>query len=272
LLCSTKDLECSCESCKKFKVQDHPDYLCFGRKNKIKVADIDVLLEFVSTTAFISDRKVIILDNAHIMSLEASNRLLKVLEEPPPYVTFILITSSPELLLSTVLSRCIKYEFESLSREDLTNIIWKKLGFDLPKAQILGWVASNSSVDVFSDAGKCLICKDMAFNFISILIKNKSQIDLLDIIDRVPKEDLPIFSDMVTILLTDILMLKNGYATPVNTDVIDEMKKFDVGDKSLLWALSHFSQVKKNWYLNVDLNMVLKNASIKSWPAFKGNS
>lgn len=63
--------------------------------------------------------KVIILDEAHMLSKNACNALLKTLEEPPPGVTFILSTTEPHKLLPTVRSRCQLYEFKDVEVETL---------------------------------------------------------------------------------------------------------------------------------------------------------
>lgn len=63
--------------------------------------------------------KVVILDEAHMLSKNAFNALLKTLEEPPPEVAFILVTTEPHKLLPTVVSRCQKYEFTEIDRETL---------------------------------------------------------------------------------------------------------------------------------------------------------
>lgn len=63
--------------------------------------------------------KVIILDEAHMLSKSAFNALLKTLEEPPPSVTFILSTTEPHKLLPTVRSRCQLYEFKEVDVDTL---------------------------------------------------------------------------------------------------------------------------------------------------------
>lgn len=63
--------------------------------------------------------RVVILDEAHMLSKNAFNALLKTLEEPPPGVTFILVTTEPNKLLPTVVSRCQKYEFHDVDLETL---------------------------------------------------------------------------------------------------------------------------------------------------------
>ena len=65
--------------------------------------------------------KVVILDEAHMLSKNAFNALLKTLEEPPPGVTFILVTTEPHKLIPTVRSRCQTYEFLEVDREILEN-------------------------------------------------------------------------------------------------------------------------------------------------------
>jgi len=63
--------------------------------------------------------KVVILDEAHMLSKNAFNALLKTLEEPPPGVTFILVTTEPHKLISTVRSRCQSYEFMEVDNKVL---------------------------------------------------------------------------------------------------------------------------------------------------------
>lgn len=268
ILCETKEDECHCKSCQKFPL-DHPDFLCVGKNEKIKVVDVEKILDFSITTPFLSKNKTVVIDNAHDITWEAANRLLKILEEPPSFFSFFLISSEPQKILPTILSRCIEYEFGSLTREDLTNIIWKKLGFSLPEAKVLGWIGADSSLDVFSDAGKCLKYRYMILELINS-IKNKKLIDLLDYVDKIDKEDLSVFSDLFLIVLTDVLLIKKGISKIVNSDVIDNIRKvsekFNV--KALIAIVNSFSQLKKYSYLNINMNINLKNLFIKNYQLF----
>lgn len=63
--------------------------------------------------------RIVILDEAHMLSKNAFNALLKTLEEPPPGVTFVLLTTEPNKLIPTVVSRCQKYEFHDVDTEVL---------------------------------------------------------------------------------------------------------------------------------------------------------
>jgi DNA polymerase-3 subunit delta' len=267
ILCNKKtEDECSCRSCKKFN-NDHPDFLCIGWHEKIKVADIDALLEFSSLTPLLSKNKIVVIDNAENITWEASNKLLKVLEEPPLGFVFILVSCNPDAIIPTILSRCIKYEFKSLSKGNFINIVHEKLGFEMDKALILGGIASEASMDIFSKAGQYLKYRDMAFNFVSG-IKKDGLLTALDCVDKIDKSDVYIFSDMLLLILTDILLIQNNIQTISNSDKLKEIEKIGepLNGKALLGVVSILSQIKRDMYLNVNMPLVLKNAIIKIFP------
>jgi DNA polymerase III subunit gamma/tau len=68
-------------------------------------------------------RKVYIIDEVHMLTKEASNALLKTLEEPPPHVIFILATTEPHKLLPTILSRCQRFDFHRYSLVDMVTVL-----------------------------------------------------------------------------------------------------------------------------------------------------
>lgn len=266
LLCEKGEGDtCTCRSCKKFG-STHPDFLCIGRE-KIKVDDIDHLLDFFSIVPFMSNKKVVILDNADNITWEASNRLLKVLEEPPPGFVSILVSSNPEAMLPTVLYRCIQVDFKALSKGSLVTIISKKLGFEVDQALALASIASFSVVDIFSNAGQYIHFRNLAVEFVSAM-KHKALIDLMDFLDKIDKADMPLFADMLVLVLTDILLLQNDVTDIVNKDIEKTLHKFlkSFNAKAVIGIVNVFSQVKRNAYLNVNMNMVMKNALIKSYP------
>lgn len=125
LLCKEQNTEpCNiCTSCLKFDGGNHPDFkLLVPEKGLIKKGEIESLIKSVTMAPFESSRKIFIIDDSHLMNPEAMNALLKTLEEPPGYVNIILITSSTNNILPTILSRCqgIKfYPVESYKIVDL---------------------------------------------------------------------------------------------------------------------------------------------------------
>lgn len=77
------------------------------------IDEIRELRDAVRTVPFSSPYKVYIVDEAHMLTKEAANALLKTLEEPPSHVIFILATTDPEKLPATIVSRCQKIVFKS---------------------------------------------------------------------------------------------------------------------------------------------------------------
>ena len=111
LLCTGDSKPCGvCPDCIKVQGKGHPDLFVTDGiiKSKTKNFAVDAVRE-IRDDAFIipneSDKKVYILKNAHNMNDQAQNAILKILEEPPSYVYFIIVTTSKSTMLETVLSR-----------------------------------------------------------------------------------------------------------------------------------------------------------------------
>lgn len=117
------------------------------------IDDVRELREAVYTLPYESERKVYIIDEVHMLTKEAFNALLKILEEPPAHVVFILATTEEEKLLDTILSRCQVFRMRSPSREVLASLVTdiaKKEGFVLsPDAADLIAIAADGA---FRDA------------------------------------------------------------------------------------------------------------------------
>ena len=91
-----------------------------------KKQDIDDLLDDASLPAFDGNWKIYILDECHMMTSSAQNRLLKTLEEPPEKVLMILCTTNPEKLLDTIISRCqYKFTVKKPTKEELGSLLKK---------------------------------------------------------------------------------------------------------------------------------------------------
>lgn len=88
-----------------------------GRARSIGIGSIRKVIETVSKHPFEGRRTVVIIFDAHLMTVEAQNAFLKVLEEPPPSSVLLLVTEFPDKLLDTVLSRCQHIRFDYLGRE-----------------------------------------------------------------------------------------------------------------------------------------------------------
>ena len=115
-----------CKSCIEFVNSNNPDYYEIGlmdEENSIKIETIRQMQKRVQELPIVSERKVYIIDDSEYMTKDAQNCLLKTLEEPPEFVTIILIVSNENMILNTIKSRCLKMYFNNLSELELKNYI-----------------------------------------------------------------------------------------------------------------------------------------------------
>lgn len=105
-----------CPSCIQARTGSQPDIIVLEPDgNSIKIEQIRTLLNKISLRSYESIYKVIILNDAHLMTEQAANCLLKTLEEPTNNTIFLLITSQVQNLPITILSRCQQIQFQALS-------------------------------------------------------------------------------------------------------------------------------------------------------------
>ena len=124
----------NCKSCMEFDSNNNPDSIFIEpEENKIKIDQIRNMQLKVSEKPIISKNKIYIIDDADTMTKEAQNCLLKTLEEPPEYVTIILLGTNEESFLTTIRSRCTKMHFEKISNEKIKEYLNKNNISDLPE-------------------------------------------------------------------------------------------------------------------------------------------
>lgn len=128
ILCTSNEIKpCDkCKSCLEFVNNNNPDYYEINLQedeSSIKIDDIRQMQKKVQELPIVSDRKVYIIDDSELMTSEAQNCLLKTLEEPPNFVTIILIVSNENKILTTIKSRCLKIYFNNLTHEELVKYI-----------------------------------------------------------------------------------------------------------------------------------------------------
>ena len=126
--CLSPENGCSCEKCTNCKIINSsfcPDIIEIDAASNNGVDEIREIKNKINLVPNELKYKVYIIDEVHMLSIGAFNALLKTLEEPPEHVIFILATTDPQKVPSTIISRCQCYEFHRISNADII----KRLNF-----------------------------------------------------------------------------------------------------------------------------------------------
>ena len=150
-----------CEACQAIKNGTFLDVIEIDAASNRGIDDIRQLRDSVNYPPATGRNKVYIIDEVHMLSTEAFNALLKTLEEPPEYVTFILATTEPRKLPATILSRCLRLDFKRVPEMVLIEgmrRICSDIGIDVTDSalRIIAGNADGSVRDGLSILDQCI--------------------------------------------------------------------------------------------------------------------
>ena len=125
LLCQTgptPEPDGTCEDCRLIADGEHPDVYELDAASRTGVENVrEEIIGRVNYAPTRGRSKVYIIDEVHMLSVQAFNALLKTLEEPPAHVVFVLCTTDPQKVPETIHSRCQRFDFRRISSEELVS-------------------------------------------------------------------------------------------------------------------------------------------------------
>ena len=136
-----------CNSCVKIEKDNHPDVYWIrgeGKTDQIKIEQVRRLRSSIGLKPFEARRRVYIIEDAHLLTAEAGNALLKILEEPPENSLFILISTDKSLLLPTIQSRCQPVRFLRLNPLTVERILIESFNLEAGEAKSLARLCGGS--------------------------------------------------------------------------------------------------------------------------------
>ena len=149
-----------CSACKSILSGQSMDVLEIDAASNRGIDEVRALRESVKFMPVEGRKKVFIIDEAHMLTTEAWNALLKTIEEPPAHVMFIFATTEIEKLPVTIVSRCQRYTFRRITSDDIAqrlSYVAEKEGFglDTAAAQLIAVHADGGLRDALSILDQC---------------------------------------------------------------------------------------------------------------------
>jgi DNA polymerase-3 subunit gamma/tau len=156
--CESKKAPCGkCKQCASIDTGNNLDVIEMDAASHRGIDDVRILRDAVKLSPVSAKKKIYIIDEAHMLTTEASNALLKTLEEPPEHVIFILATTNPEKLIDTIRSRTTYIPFRKAETDEIVTslkrvVAGEKIKIDPETLSVIAEASDGS----FRDAIKIL--------------------------------------------------------------------------------------------------------------------
>jgi len=284
----------ACSMCQAITEGRAMDVIEIDAASNTGVDDIRSLKEKVAYSPAEGRYKIYIVDEVHMLSNNASNALLKTLEEPPPRVIFILATTESHKLLPTILSRCQRFDFKRLKHTDIIaklQSICQQEGLSVePEAlklvarsatgslrdaenlleQLSGYYGSQVTVSqvtsLLGNAGSTY-----ARALLAHLVGKNTRAGL-ETINQAEAEgvDLKLFTREITTYLRGLLLVKSGLNTSgdFTSEEIAELQELapQITPGRLLKTIRLFGEVKIESFATLPLEVALVEATLDAQP------
>ncbi len=271
-----------CSSCVKALSGNHPDIYVYSSASSdgtpgtsIKIEDMRNLRKEAHYRPFEGALRFFIIDEAEKMTEEASNCILKVLEEPPSTTRIILVTAYPGQLLPTILSRCQAFRFRPLPAESIVRLL--KNNTDLDQLELRAAFAGGSFGRALNlDVEKIRSKRDSVLNLLTVFMKEKNFTSIFNscqeeslrkfLKNRIMVEEL---LQLLTTLCHDMYSMETDSPDRiVNRDRIDQLKNLSkqLSLDSLQEILYHVRQAESDLARNVSPQICFETM----WLSIKG--
>jgi DNA polymerase III subunit delta' len=204
--------------------------------------------------------RALLISHADRMTVPASNSLLKLLEEPPEGAVFFLTTSNPSRLLPTIVSRCQKMRFDSLTDQDIADALTERWQFPPERASFFARLSGGSLEHalVLSEEG-FQEKRDGVLGFIDACFSEDPEIRYSAVANAAAaweKTEMPFILQIANLILRDLFYLQTGVPEKVmNSDRIEKMRpmilkcpRFEA-DRAMHGVQRALDMIQKNVYL-----------------------
>lgn len=180
-----------CEACKTVNGANSVDIIEIDAASNNGVDNIRSLVEEVRYTPVELKKRVYIIDEVHMLTIQAFNALLKTLEEPPEHVVFILATTEIHKIPATIMSRCQRFDFKRIDVEEITESVMKvaqaeNISIERDAAKIIAKMSDGAMRNAYSMLESCIgtggtVTKEIMINRLGIS-NREALVDLIGFI------------------------------------------------------------------------------------------
>jgi len=201
-----------CSHCRAINNKNFPDVMVlFPAKEVLKIEQMRFLKEMAHLKPMAGQKRVFIVQDAEKMNEEASNSLLKVLEEPPPFFQIILITPNPYRIIPTIKSRCQVFKFSPIPKEEIRKALVAK-GIKPEKARVLAQLVGGNLKQALSlEWDEVHVQRKQAWRVFLALLKKEKASPLLRQLSASKssvKEELEKTLKIISTFCRDIILIK----------------------------------------------------------------
>ena len=196
---------CECENCKEISESISPDVVEIDAASNNGVDEIRDIRERVKFLPSGAKYKIYIIDEVHMLSTGAFNALLKILEEPPKHVIFVLATTEPQKLPATIISRCQRFEFKPLNVDNISlnlKYVCEKEGVTISDdaLELIGEVADGGMRDALSILDQTISygCKDITVDDVNTITGSINADVMCNLMSYLDAKDVNNALDLVT--------------------------------------------------------------------------
>jgi len=270
-----KDLEAceDCQSCSEISKQRSPDLKIIEPiKNSIKIEQIREMRKEIGLKPFKNRKKIYIIDKAERMTIEASNCLLKTIEEPPYYAIIILICSKIDPILPTIVSRCQIINFGLISSYKIKEFLLNKnKNIEKEKSEIISKLAQGSigSALKLLSAEEYFIRREEVLDYLSTISPGKYGDDIFTKVEKMVSEidRVEEILEMIKLWYRDILIIKNTgdqkyIANCDKLEILEEKSKI-YSQEILIDILDYLEKVEEYLIKNVNKRLIFERLYIK---------
>jgi len=256
-----------CPSCIKVNSSNHADIIVVEPEGEfIKIDQVREMQKRLRFRPMEGGRRACIIDPADQMKAEASNALLKILEEPPRDTYLFLMTARPHQLLSTILSRCQWIKFKPLSPPEIARILGKDRGLDDEKAHFYASLAGGSVGQAVALSDRVDFQKRLDWLQVFSSLPRKSTEEVFETCERLAKEeeDIGDLLDLWKIWVRDLTVFKmqgdRAKEGLINHDLLPVVEKDAVKTsfEGLEGIFSLISEVQRSLAYNVNKQLALE--------------